>query len=244
VLFCLALPLVIAFRSMPALDERGTSDATRPETKSIPIALLLRSRHFLSLAFVGFLMIATLSAMTGHFVPLLTSKGHSLTQSAAIAGLIGVASVIGRLATGMAMDRSSGPIIGVLCFAMPILTSILLLLDGGSAWVASVAALSLGLAAGAEMDVIGYVAARYFGSQGFGGVFSLLAVAMAVGFGVGPWAGSYSFDLTASYDLMLINVIPLSALAGLVLATLGPWRLVIPTAGEDIEPILAKEPSR
>jgi MFS family permease len=166
----------------------------------------------------------------------LASKGHSAIQASAIAGLIGLASIVGRLITGVVMDRSSGPIMGVLCFALPIIASILLLTDGSSAWVAAIAALTLGFCAGAEMDVIGYVTARYFGSRGFGGVFSLLAVAMAIGVGVGPWAASWSFDLTRSYDLLLINVIPLSALAGLVLATLGPWRLVLSTAGEDAPP--------
>ena len=234
-IFCLVLPLVIAFRAMPALDRGDMSDATRARAVSIPIARLLRSRHFLSLALVGFLMLAALSAMTGQFVLLLTSKGHSPIHAAAIMGLVGAASIIGRLTTGMAMDRSSGPIIGVLCFALPIVASILLLIDGSSAWVASAAALTLGFCAGAEMDVIGYVTAR-IRPKGFGGVFSLLAVAMALGVGIGPWAASYSFDVTKSYDLLLIYVIPLSALAGLVLATLGPWRLVLPMTHDEVEP--------
>jgi MFS family permease len=241
--FCLLPPLLLAFRWMPSLDERGASDGTKQQESGIPLALLLRSRHFFSLAFVCFTMIATLAAMAVHFVPMLTAKGLSVREAAAIAGLIGLSSMIGRLATGAAMDRSSGPIIGVLCFAVPILTSILLLIDGGSVWMASAGAVSLGFASGAEMNMIGYVAGRYFGTQGFGSVFSLLAVAMSIGFGVGPWAASYSVDVTGSYNLLLIYVIPLSALAGLVLATLGPWRLVIPM-GEPVAPSLVQALSK
>jgi len=192
--------------------------------------MLLRSRHFVFLALVSFAMLAALSAFALHYVSMLTANGLSVKEAAAVAGLIGVSSIIGRLTTGAAMDHSSGPMLGALCFALPMVTSVLLLSNGTSAWIASVGALSVGFAAGAEMNMIGYIATRYFGTRGFGGVFSLLAVAMSAGFGVGPWAAAYSADLTGSYDLFLIVVLPLCALGGMALATLGPWRNVLPEA--------------
>lgn len=229
ILGCL-LPLLLAFRHMDGLGADGSSRKDRSRHDGIPIGILFRSRHFISLTLVSFVMLAALSAFALLYVSMLTAHGLSIEQAAAIAGLIGVSAIFGRLTTGAAMDHSAGPLLGALCFALPMVTAVLLLSNGSSAWVAGIGALSVGFAAGAEMNMIGYVATRYFGTRGFGQVFSFLAVAMSAGFGLGPWAAALSADLTRSYDLFLISVLPLCALGGVTLATLGPWRNVLPEA--------------
>lgn len=227
---CCLVPLLLAFRHMGGLGVDGSAKSGPSQHDGIPIGVLLRSRHFVFLALVSFAMLAALSALAVDYVPMLTANGLPIQEAAAIAGLIGVSSIVGRLTTGAAMDHSSGPMLGALCFALPMVTAVLLLINGSSGWVAAIGAVSLGFAAGAEMNMIGYIATRYFGTRGFGRVFSLLAVAMSAGFGVGPWAAAYSADVTGSYDLLLIFVLPLCALGGIALATLGPWRHVLPAA--------------
>ena len=227
---CLLPPLLLAFRATLSLKKDGPT-AARSKGASIPLARLFRSRHFYALAYAAFMLTLTQVAISIHFVPMLTAKGISITEAAAISGLIGLSSIFGRLVMGLALDRSSGPWVGATSFALPMVTAILFLFGGPSPWMAGVAALSLGLASGAEADVIPYMTTRYFGVPVFGSVFSLFAVAMSLGVGVGPLLASLSVDVTGSYVLALSCVIPLSALALAGLATLGPWRLVIQQTG-------------
>ena len=69
--------------------------------------------------------------------------------------------------------------------------------------IAYACALSIGLAAGAETDLIAYLAARYFGMRNYGRIYGLLLLPFGVAAAISPAAFGLARDLTGDYDLAL-----------------------------------------
>ena len=65
------------------------------------------------------------------------------------------------------------------------------------------AAIALGFAVGAEVDLIGYFTARYFGLAHYGAIYGLQYSIFIFGAAIGPvYTGIW--DVTGNYDLALI----------------------------------------
>jgi hypothetical protein len=91
-------------------------------------------------------------------------------------------------------------------FAAPILGVVLLVVGAGSGVAPYVAAVLIGLALGAEMDLMAFIVSRYFGLKSFGEIFGYLFAIFSLGASVGPIAMGMSFDLTGSYDRGIIGL--------------------------------------
>ena len=79
------------------------------------------------------------------------------------------------------------------------------------------AAVSLGLALGCEMDMIGFLATRYFGLRRFGELYGYLFAVLAAGSALGPLLMGVAFDRFGSYNpLLAVFVVALALAAGLV----------------------------
>ena len=83
-----------------------------------------------------------------HFVPILKDAGAQPLAAAGIASLIGIFSIVGRLGTGVLLDRFPGHIVGAGAFLLPIVAAVLLLFYGGNPISQAFAAAALGLTVG------------------------------------------------------------------------------------------------
>ena len=81
----------------------------------------------------------------------------------------------------------------------------------------------LGFAAGAESDVIAFLAARYFGMAHYGRIYGMLYMPFGIGSGVSPILYGVVRDRTGSYDAMLSAAIVMFAVGGVLLLTLGRY---------------------
>lgn len=224
---CVALPLAILFffdaRHDAGHFNRGTDKAAAVANQpGMSVRAGLRSRYFFRLGWAAFAGTAAIVGMVVHLVPMLNTYGMERTTAAWLAGLVGIPSIIGRLSIGYLLDRFSGPIVGACSISLPILSVALLLLFPGSIPAAVVAILILGLSIGGEYDAVIYLSTRYFGLRNFGGLFGYIAALITLGLGVGPAIGGYLFDYYGSYLPYLAMLVPMWALSGLALATLGP----------------------
>ena len=78
----------------------------------------------------------------------------------------------------------------------------LFITQGASA--ATFTAIALGFAVGAELDLMGYLVARYFGIAQFGRVYGWQYAGFVAASGIGPlWVGALR-DATGNYTLPLI----------------------------------------
>lgn len=156
-----------------------------------------------------------------HFVPILTAGGAARMTAAGAASLVGVLSLVGRLATGAILDRFPGHLVGAITFLLPLPAIGLLLLGGAEPAAMFTAAALIGLVLGAETDVIAYVAAGRFGLKNFGALQGGLLCATAVGAALGPLAASAIFDATGGYAPFLAVTALLMAVSAVAVGTVG-----------------------
>jgi MFS family permease len=190
----------------------------------------LRSPTLYKLLLASALFSFTAIGAVVHFVPILTDRGAAPLAAAGIASLVGVFSIIGRLGTGVLLDRFPGHLIGAAAFLLPIIASVLLLLDGTNPVSQSIAAAVLGLTVGSEVDVIAYLAARHFGLRNFGALYGAMVMALSLGTAFGPLAAGAVFDRHASYAPFLMLTIVLMTSSAAALLSLGPTPRVTPAA--------------
>jgi predicted MFS family arabinose efflux permease len=119
-----------------------------------------------------------------HMISILRGKGFTPAQAAEVQALIGGAVVVGRLSSGFAMDRVFAPYVAATTFAISAAGCVMLF--GHSGLVLSLGALAIGLTIGAELDILAYVASRYFGLDSFGRLYSLAYSAMILAGGASP----------------------------------------------------------
>lgn len=175
---------------------------------------------FCQLIVAALIVSTTITAVAVHMVPLLSSKGLLTSTAAALAGPLGAASAIGRLAGGWLIDRFSPRLVAGFLFACPIPAFYLLLSSGGELAPALLAIVVIGFSLGAEVDVIAFLTARLFGVNRFGSLFGILSGLIALGGAIGPQAASAIFDTSGSYDLLLKLSAPALALATSMVLTL------------------------
>jgi MFS family permease len=216
--------IVLFFRS--AHDSTRMEPAAKPRAASAAVGMTLaqglRSPTLYKLLMAGGLFAFTAIGAVVHFVPILTNSGASPLSAAGIASLVGIFSIVGRLGTGVLLDRFPGHLIGAAAFLLPILASTLLLLNGANSISHVLAAIALGLTVGSEVDVIAYLAARHFGLKNFGALYGALVMALSLGTAFGPLAAGAVFDRYASYAPFLMLTTVLAAASAAALFTLGP----------------------
>lgn len=208
------IPLTI-FLFKPAALSQADSAATME--KPLPIGPILRSPVFIGLVAAGGLFAAVQLAIITQFVPILRSQGIGLTEAAGIAGIIGIASVIGRVGTGFLLDRLPTQALAIFAFSLIIPVVALLMTANGSVPMLMAAAAIMGLAGGAEIDVLTYSVSRRFDQRLFASAYSVLHAGLSICASLGPLGAGKLYDLTGNYDLFLRIAIPLDVLAVLMI---------------------------
>ena len=155
--------------------------------------MLAGSFAMMSLSFMGLLP---------HFVPLLGDAGFEPRAAGKLAGEIGLAVIASRMLVGLALDRIFAPLIAIAISLVAAAGNLCLFFLGADyAWLTAIA---IGLALGAELDLMGFLIARYFGLKQFGKIYGWLYFAFIFASGIGPlWVGAVR-DTTGSYSLALL----------------------------------------
>ena len=96
----------------------------------------------------------------------------------------------------------------------------LILADTRSPAMQTLAVVLLGFGAGAELDLLSYRTARYFGVRHYGRIYAVLYAALALCSGVAPALFATVRDRSGSYDTAFLGAALLFALGA---ATLPVW---------------------
>lgn len=163
----------------------------------------LRSSVFWRMLVVGASYTFVIPTMIINFIPIQTDGGIDPVRAASIAAAIGFASLAGRLTSGFLVDRISATKVGAAAFVTPALGCAILLFYGITPTSAIFAGIMIGLAQGAELDVFGYLASRYFGTRHFGSLFGCILLSLTLGSGLGHIGASLIFDSTGSYSAFM-----------------------------------------
>ena len=186
---------------------------------------LLRSRLFLCLIAGAALFSSVQLALIANLVPILKISGLDLAGAARLAALTGLFSIVGRIGTGILLDRLPTRPLALVAFSLPLAVIALLSLDSPAQWQLGLAASLLGLAAGSEMDVVTYMVTRRFDPRLFGSIYAIIQAAVAICASLGVMLAGRLFDSTGGYASCYQTAVPTVIAATLLI-------LLIPSPGQ------------
>ncbi len=187
---------------------------------ALPLKAIVRTRAF------GSLYASTLLGSLALFVPFVflppfaEGRGASPVASATLVGVIGLASVVGRLAIGVVADRLGSVRSYQACFAVMAASFPIWLWATTYGWLV-VFAVVLGLGYGGFIALNPAVIADLFGVEGLGRLVGLAYTAAAIGSLAGPPAAGLLIDATGTYRWAIAAALVMALGSFLALLPLG-----------------------
>jgi MFS family permease len=217
-----AFPAVFLFIREPAKTAAAQAQSSRSADRlpDLEVREVLGGRRFWLIACALLLVSTVTQGLVVHTVPLLTDKGYSPETAAALMIAVGLSTMAGRLLSGYLVDRIFAPFVAAFFFLLPCLG--IYLLDSTISPVVGI--ISLGLASGTEIDMIGFLTSRYFGMKRFGQLYGYLFASFVVGSAVGPYMMGLAFERLHSYEPALWTFCAFMLLASGAILSLGPYR--------------------
>src|ERR1700722_5163684 len=220
-----ALLFVVGFPSV-ALFVRDRPPEDRAKvmyTQGLTIREALGNYRFWFASLAMLLAAATINGTIAHIVPILSDRGISTSIATTAVAASGLSLIIGRMLSGLALDRFYGPYVATFFFAIPLVGMAMLGL-GVSGPLAVLAAVLLGLGIGAEGDIMAYLTSRYFGMAHYGVIYGTILAFFTLGSGLGPWIMAHAYDAFHNYIAGLIGLGGALFVAIMLVLTLGPYR--------------------
>ena len=220
IILVLWLPsFLLLFRDRSASDQASARDLATGMSLSEAVA----TATFWKMGIAFFLVTFAMSGIAIHIVAMMGDNGVARDDAVKIASLIGVSLLVSRLLVGYLIDKMPAQPIAAACFAIPAIGCYLLM--GGGHGPAMVAVILVGVALGAELDLIAFFTSRYFGMKNYGRIYGWQYVFYTLGAGVSPLAFGIAYDKLGSYDPVLI-------VSGVGLVIAGGLMLLMPKYGK------------
>lgn len=182
----------------------------------VSFARAVRTKAFLLMAVCFPLITLATVGVLVHFMALLADAGVPPARAGAIASVSGITLIVVRLVTGWLVDRVFAPRVAAAMMAAAATCLALFALLGPGAAV--LGAVCYGLAVGAEIDIIAYLTARYFGMRAYGRIYGCLYATVLVGSTFSPVLYGLCFDRLGSYTpAIAVSAVLLGIAAGLLL---------------------------
>jgi MFS family permease len=193
-----ALGLLPAWLSLPAHQQ---DRAVAEDDAAMRFAAVRRSRPFVLQLAAFTTMAFAFAGMLSHFVPMLRDTGMPLRDAGKLAGLIGLSVIFTRVVVGWLADRMEPAWLGAASCAVCALGCLALGLGGVG--FAPVGAVALGVAMGAEADLLGIMTAHSFPLAAYSRAYARQYAAFMIAGGLSPlWIGALA-ELSGSYRLPL-----------------------------------------
>lgn len=185
----------------------------------VPLDRLVRDRGFMTM-YAG-----TFLCSLGLFVPFVfvadyaEDHGTATGPAAALVGIIGAASVVGRLGLGALGARFGSTRLMQVSFGLLTTSFLLWLAAADMYWLLVVFAVVMGIGYGGFIALAPAVAATLFGTTGLGGILGALYTAAGLGGLIGPPLAGAVID-GMSYTAAILMAMVLAAAATMVMLTL------------------------
>lgn len=196
---------------------------TAQSTEGVAISATLRSYRLWAIWLTFVLASASTLSLVPHLPAMFVDRGFSAAEAAYSASTVGIGLLIGRIGTGILIDRIHAPFVACTFFFGGAIG--LLLLRGAADYNTLLASTVLiGLAIGAEGDLISYLIRAYFGARFSGTLFGVAFSGYGFGAVVGPISLGAWFDRQGNYEVPLMAMPCLLLVAGLLTLSLGRYR--------------------
>ena len=211
--YVLAGVIAVALPVLALLLTRFDDGVRAHARDEVPLSALMREPAFGVLVITFFLAATAILGTVVQFVPMLSDWGLSPQAAGATTALIGVAAIAGRLIAGALIDRLPAYAVTAGMFAIAAI-GLLTLGLGGAAYGPS-GALVVGLAIGAEVDLIAFLVGRHFPPTAYGKAYGTIYACFLVGGALGPALSGYLKDTTGDYRASLFGAAALLTAASL-----------------------------
>ena len=218
------LPIAFFMFRDPRPHERPSSAAqSTGDLIGLTLPQTLRNYRFwvLSLSIV-FIALAYGGAHL-NMVQIVQFHGFTPAAAAGVMSVVAAGIFSGRIIVGLLFDRFWAPGVAVPVLLLPVAACYLLMGTSTSETMIFIAGYLLGFAAGAESDMIAYLASRYFGMKSYGKIYGLLYMPFGVFSSISAPLYGYTRDVTGNYDLILGWAMGLFAVGGIILLVLGRY---------------------
>lgn len=216
------LPLLALWLKDPATDEAARDAQATGEQHGMTLQQAARASLFWILALSFFLTSTAILAALGHMTAILRDSGVSAPTALLMQSAMGVGLIGGRLFCGYVVDRVFAPrVYQIICTLAA--AGFLLLAAGWGTATAAIGIVLIGVAMGAEYDLVAYLVSRYFGLAHYGRIYGWQYAITMLGGVVGPFVIAYAYGSTGDYGAYLLLAAGLLAVAALLLKGLGPY---------------------
>ncbi|MCP3911297.1 MAG: MFS transporter [Actinomycetia bacterium] len=203
---------------------------------------IVATPQFKLMAASALLMSAALMPAFILVVPFAEADGFSTSRAALIPAIIGVSSILGRLALTRLASRVGPVRMLQVCLVAQPLGYVVWLLFGDTYPGLIVFAVFLGIAYGGFVALLGAAAAHLFGFVGIGSVMGLLYFSAGIGSGVGPPLAGFLSDATDGQFVPQVTVLATATVAALILLSLKPDPVAAGSSTAAAPPIIVLDP--
>lgn len=222
----IALPVGLLWFREPRPEERPPEIGTGA-TSDLPGFTLTEAmrqpRFWILWTSVAIITLAYAGALV-HMPSMLAAREFEPTWIATVMSVFGLSIFSGRIITGLLLDRFWAPLVTLPILCLPALSCWLLLGDSALSFqLAVVAAFLMGFAAGAETDLVAYLAGRYFGMKSYGQIYGVQYMAFGLMAALSPTLYGWVRDTTGSYDPILTTAAVMFIAGALIMLLLGPY---------------------
>jgi MFS family permease len=208
-----------------AAEPRSDGERMPAELQGTSGRQALRTSEFWIMGMGFFLVAVSVSGCLAHLSPMLTDRGASARAAALASAVLGIATLIGRVGTGYLLDRFFAPRVAA-CYFFGAGLGLFLLWLRPMGIVPFFAAFLIGLANGAEGDIIAYQVSRYFGLGALSEIFSYIFAIYVLGGVLGPLSMGVVFDSVGSYGPALPILLAATVGAAWLMLRLGPYKML------------------
>ncbi|WP_181322008.1 MFS transporter [Trinickia symbiotica] len=189
--------------------------AEKIEVAGVRLRQAVRTRPFWLVA-IGFYLISVVVGAGTHVLPIILSDFGLKTQRGSfVMTIVGVTMMVARFGVGALLDHFRAPrLTGLVFFGAAV--GFICLATEISPITVPVAAALIGIALGAEVDALSYLAARTFGRRHLGSVYGALMFCFSFGLGCGPALFAQIYKHTGSYHVAFIVAAGLAIIATLL----------------------------
>lgn len=216
------ISLVVGMLSTWLLIKLGDAPLLQNEKKAqlgVSAAKALKSKKFWAIALSSFLAAMSGFGVAIHGVAIYRDLGSTGSALVSVTALLGIGSITGRFGLGLIIDRIHAPHITALAFCSAGISSLYLAMSGNS----TLAMFFIGLALGAEGDVIVFFTRRYFGNVDHATIYNRLLAMTYLGGMAGPPLLALARDNLDSYQLVLSLTGGTFLLAAMLVVSLGAY---------------------
>lgn len=220
----LTLPLSLAWLRVNApsvvAHVPGTSTPLLP---GMPLRQVVRSGRYWLCNLALLLSVTSMLGMVTSTIPMLRDKGLSPSDAALAFSVFGIALVAGRVVVGYLVDRFWAPGVAFIILGLPALGCVIFASGSLEMTHLMLAAVLIGLGAGAEMDIAAFMMARYFGMRDYSRVFSLHMGIISLGAALAPMYFGHLYTLSGNYETLLTHCMVTFVLSAALIITLGRY---------------------